>query len=67
MQERLGAEHLADRGRERRPAALAPDRRQLLEHLVEPVGRRVLTEPRVELCDEAGGQAVLGGTHGHAR
>ena len=67
VQERLGAEHLADRGRERRPAALAPDRRQLVEHLVQPVGGRVLAEPCVELRDEAGGKAVLRGAHGHAR
>ena len=66
MQERLRAEHLPDRRRQRRPAALAADGCQLLEHLVEPVGRRVLAQPRLELGDQSRRERVLGRTDGHA-
>ena len=66
MQERLRAEHLPDRRRQRRPAALAADGCQLLEHLVEPVGRRVLAQPRLELGDQPCRERVLGRTNGHA-
>ena len=66
VQKRLRAEHLPDRRRQRRPAALAADGCQLLEHLVEAVGRRVLAQPRLELGDQSRRERVLGRTNGHA-
>ena len=63
MDEGLRAEHLADRRRERRPPALAPDLGQLIEHLVEAVREPLRAEVCIELGDEARRQLVLGGPH----
>ena len=60
VDEGLRAEHLADRRSERRPAALAPDLGQLIEHLVEAVRKPLRAEICVELGDKARRQLVLG-------
>ena len=67
MDERLRPEDLPDRRRKRRRADLGADPRELLEHLVEAVARRLQAEVRVDRGDEPRGQVVLGGTDGDAR
>ena len=63
----LRCEHLADRCGERRPSHLGADAIELLEDLLEPVGRALRAQRRVEARDEARGDVVLRSANGDAR
>ena len=67
VEQRLRAEDLADRRRERRRPDLGADAHDLDQHLVEAVARRLPAQVRVERRDEARRKVVLGGAHGDAR
>jgi hypothetical protein len=67
VEQRLRAEELADRGRERRPADLCAYDEELRDRLIEPVARRLGSEVRVERSHEARRQVVLGGADRDAR
>ena len=67
VQQRLRAEHLADRRRERRPTHFGADQDQLLDRLVEPAACRLCTQVRIECGDETGRQVVLRSAHRNAR
>ena len=66
VDDRLRGEDLADRSRDRRRAGLFADDGELVEDVVEPVGRAVRPQPRVDRGDEAGRQLVLRGPDGDA-
>ena len=67
VDEGLRPEHLADRRRKRRPAALAPDLGQLVEHVVEAVRKPLRAEICVELGHQARRELVLGRPHRNPR
>ena len=67
MDDRLRGQDLSDRRGDRRVSGLLADHGELVEHVVEPVGRAVSPQPSVDRGDEAGRQLVLRGPHGDAR
>ena len=67
VEQRLRAEDLPDRRRERRRADLRADAGELVEHLVEPVAGGLGAQARVDARDEARGQSVLGCADGDPR
>ena len=67
MQERLRAEDLTDRRRERRRADLLADPRDLLQHLRQPILAAVRPQLLVERRDEPDRHPVLRRSHGDPR
>ena len=67
VEERLRAEDLPDRRRERRPARLRANADDLDEGVEQPIAGRVRAQVRVERGDEPCGEVVLGGAHRDAR
>ena len=67
VDDRLRGEDLPDRGCDRRRSRLAADNGQLLEDVVEAVGRSVGAQPRVDRGDEPRRQLVLRCPHGDVR
>ena len=67
VDQRLRREDLANRGGEGRPACLAADQRQLVQHLEQAIVGGVRAELAVEGGDETRREVVLGRAHGEAR